>query len=210
MPKKMFTARDLRARRSKYSRAMKKLLKNPKIAEVLNRDEERERFFQGMKKHSAGDGITVDEMRMVLGELKRNAGDDIDQKEVRLLARELIKYGPKYKYPKKERKGARRSESSGGGGFLGLFSGGGGRSGNASRDVKDQPSRLGARGEAARSARAYTRNYLRGKGFNSSVSNRSSLPSRGSVFPALSPKSSIYRNTSRLSFRGGLSRIKRK
>ena len=113
MPKKMFTARDLRARRSKYSRAMKKLLKNPKIAEVLNRDEERERFFQGMKKHSAGDGITVDEMRMVLGELKRNAGDDIDQKEVRLLARELIKYGPKYKYPKKERKGARRSESSG-------------------------------------------------------------------------------------------------
>lgn len=73
------------------SDAMADLMKDKSIRNILNRPDEQRAFFKEMEKYGRDSrGLTVDDMRKVLGSLRSRTGDSIDPYEARKLAERLI------------------------------------------------------------------------------------------------------------------------
>lgn len=65
-----------------------KILKNPKIAKIVDSLKERNEVINQFKKYSKG-GITKDETRKILGKFYYNRNDSLDRNEVSSLAQEF-------------------------------------------------------------------------------------------------------------------------
>jgi hypothetical protein len=73
------------------SDAMEQLMQDKTVKEMLNRPEEQRAFFKEMEKYGRDTrGLTVDDMRKVLGTLRSEAGGAINRIEARKLAEKLI------------------------------------------------------------------------------------------------------------------------
>ncbi len=84
MAKLLFTKKEMSTSNFRKSGAMKKLLKNPKIAKVLDKPRERNELYQEMKKYGAG-GLTKNEMAEVLWKFKKSGSDSLDSEETRII-----------------------------------------------------------------------------------------------------------------------------
>lgn len=73
------------------SDAMEQLLRDKGVKELLNRPDEKRAFFKEIEKYGRDTrGLTVDDMRKVLGTFRSKTGDSIDRIEARKLADRLI------------------------------------------------------------------------------------------------------------------------
>lgn len=73
------------------SDAMEQLMKDKGVKELLNRPDERRAFFKEIEKYGRDTrGLTINDMRKVLGTFRSKAGDSIDRIEARKLADRLI------------------------------------------------------------------------------------------------------------------------
>jgi hypothetical protein len=79
MVRNVFSKRQVGTRR--HSAAMRDIMKNDKIAKVLNERREQREFYDVLKKHASG-GVTRDEFRQTLGELYKK-DKTLSHKEVR-------------------------------------------------------------------------------------------------------------------------------
>lgn len=73
------------------SDAMEQLMQDKGVKELLNRPDERRAFFREIEKHGRDvRGLTVNDMRKVLGAFRSKSGDSIDRIEANKLADRLI------------------------------------------------------------------------------------------------------------------------
>ncbi|QQS20853.1 MAG: hypothetical protein IPL87_04900 [Candidatus Moraniibacteriota bacterium] len=87
--RKIFFERDIRYENPKHNRAMQEFMRNPAIAEVLDKPEEVREFNRLLREKSRetrGGGVTVWGLQEVLQEFRSGAGKTIDAKEARKLA----------------------------------------------------------------------------------------------------------------------------
>lgn len=79
----LFRKKDLLGVTPEKSRAMRKLLENEKIADMLDKKQEIREFRDALKKHIQNDRyITESEVRAVLAELKIGRKDSLSRNEV--------------------------------------------------------------------------------------------------------------------------------
>ncbi|NCU41211.1 MAG: hypothetical protein EOM19_00630 [Candidatus Moranbacteria bacterium] len=79
----LFRRKDLLGVNPEKSRAMRKLLENEKIADILDKKQEIREFRDALKKHTQNDRyITESEVRAVLAELKIGRKDSLSRNEV--------------------------------------------------------------------------------------------------------------------------------
>ncbi len=75
----------------KTSTAMKQLMADKKVEALLHLPKEKQAFFKELEKYGRDKrGLTVDDMRTVLGTFRNKANDSIDRKEATRLAERLI------------------------------------------------------------------------------------------------------------------------
>lgn len=73
------------------SDAMEQLMRDKGVKELLNQPDEKRAFFKEIQKYGRDTrGLTVNDMRKVLGAFRSKAGDSIDKIEARKLADRLI------------------------------------------------------------------------------------------------------------------------
>ncbi len=79
----LFRRKDLLGANPQKSRAMRKLLENEKIADILDKPREIREFRDALKGHLQNDKyITESEVRAVLAEFKIGRNDSLSRKEV--------------------------------------------------------------------------------------------------------------------------------
>ncbi|NCU42024.1 MAG: hypothetical protein EOM19_04905 [Candidatus Moranbacteria bacterium] len=79
----LFRRKDLLGANPEKSRAIKKLLENEKIANILDKPREIRQFRDALKKYTQNDRyVTRSEVRAVLAELKIGTSDSLSRKEV--------------------------------------------------------------------------------------------------------------------------------
>jgi len=90
MPKILFRRRDLFGSNPDKSRAIRKLMENDDIADVLDKSAERRQFRDALRKYTKNDRyVTEEEVRSALADLKFNTSDKLTRKEVRKLRKSL-------------------------------------------------------------------------------------------------------------------------
>lgn len=90
MPKILFRRRDLFGSNPDKSRAIRKLMEDDNIADVLDKPTERRQFRDALRKYTKNDRyVTEEEVRSALADLKFNTSDKISRKEVRKLRKSL-------------------------------------------------------------------------------------------------------------------------
>lgn len=90
MPKILFRRRDLFGSNPDKSRAIRKLMEDDNIADVLDKPTERRQFRDALRKYTKNDRyVTEEEVRSALADLKFNSSDKITRKEVRKLRKSL-------------------------------------------------------------------------------------------------------------------------
>lgn len=87
--KRFATAKQMRMGKMKNSPVMKKLLENERVSKVLDKKAERIEFYEALKNKKAG-GITMNEVKEVLGDFRSGKGKTIDKGEAMKLANEII------------------------------------------------------------------------------------------------------------------------
>lgn len=79
----LFRKQDLLGVKPEKSRAMRRLLENEKIANILDKPREIREFRDALKKHTQNDRyVTESEVRAVLAELKIGRNDSLSRNEV--------------------------------------------------------------------------------------------------------------------------------
>jgi len=90
MSKIMFRRKDLLGSNPSKSKAMRALLKDENIADVLDKRAEIRQFRDELKKYATNDRyVTEDEVRAALAELKIGRGDSLSRNEVRKLRKAM-------------------------------------------------------------------------------------------------------------------------
>jgi hypothetical protein len=90
MPKILFRRRDLFGSNPDKSRAIRKLMENDDVADVLDKPAKRRQFRDALRKYTKNDRyVTEEEVRSALADLKFNTSDKITRKEVRALRKSL-------------------------------------------------------------------------------------------------------------------------